>query len=115
MAGFETYRQKGPKPPAWRRWLALTGCVLFCSVGLPVAGFAQDTRAQVMDVASLTLVPLPNETIAVVKGSGLQGPGVGNQMPAGGAITLWDELKPPAASQTTGTGMSVITTNSVAK
>jgi hypothetical protein len=120
MAGLVTYRQERIRPPAWRRWLMPVGCAIVCLGLLPAAGFAQDTQTQdiqakVTDVASLTLVPLPNEAIAVIKGSGLQGPGIGSQPPAGGTITLWDELKPPVQLQTTGSGTSIITINNPAK
>jgi hypothetical protein len=115
MAGLEAYRQERTRPPAWRRWLTLVGCAIFCLGLLPASGFAQDIQAKVTDVASLTLVPLPNEAIAVIKGSGLQGPGFGSQPPAGGTITLWDELKPPAQSQTVSNGISIVTINGVSK
>lgn len=115
MAGLETYRQERTKLSAWRRRLTLVGYAVVCLGLLPASGVAQDTHANMLDVASLTLTPLPNEAIAVVKGGGLQGPGIGNQLSNGGTIILWDELKPPVQLQTSGTGSSTITINGALK
>lgn len=115
MAGLETYRQGRTGLSAWRRWLMLVGYAVVCLGLLPAPGVAQDTHADMLNVASFTLTPLPNEAIAVVKGGGLQGPGIGNQMSAGGTIVLWDELKPPVQLQTSGTGSSIVTINGVSK
>lgn len=112
MAGLKTCWQNAFRPPVWLPVIGLAVLLL----GLPPApARAQDRPSSVVDVVSLTLVPLSNSSIANVKGSFLQAPSIGNAAPSGGTITLWDELKPPAQSQNVLNGTSTITINSITK
>ncbi len=115
MAGLRTFwrfKVRCAARPAWLKLMAAAILVLGLS---PAAARAQDTDPNVIDVASLTLVPLPNQSIATVKGGFLQAPGIGNSTSSSGIITLWDELKPPAPQQNNINGTSIITINGVAK
>ncbi len=115
MAGLKTYWQSGVRHEPRCSWLLLAGFgLLFLGVP-PAPGRAQDAPARLINVASLTLVPLPNQSIAGIKGSGLQGPGIGNTASPTGTITLWDELKPPAQPQNAINGVSTITINGAVK
>ncbi len=88
---------------------------MLLAVGLLPAPLHAQSDANVIDVASLTLVPLPNQSIAGIKGSGLQMPPIGNTPSPSGNITLWDELKTPTPPQNNLDGISTITINNVAK
>ncbi len=113
MAGLKTYWQRRFSHTAGLPWRRLAGVAILCLGFLPTLGRAQE--ANLIDVASVTLVPLPNQSIAGIKGTGLQGPGVGSTVSTGGTITLWDELRPPPQPQNAVNGIITITINGVAK
>ncbi|MDE2240731.1 MAG: hypothetical protein KGJ73_12500 [Rhodospirillales bacterium] len=82
---------------------------------LPVPAFAQDTQKDIINTASLSLVPLPAEAIATIKGGSLQVPSFNGAASPAGGITLWDELKPLVKTQNELDGVSVVTINGTAK
>lgn len=93
--------------------------LFMCGLGLclatfatPVQCFAQDgVQASIMQVADVTLLPLPNSMISTIKGTGLQGPSLNRSSTPMGTITLWDELKPAAQQENMLSGTQVITIN----
>lgn len=115
MADWKLLKQDQMHRPAvflrsgWARLFA----VLLAFSPLPAA--AQNANTAVIDTASLTLTPLPTQAIATIKGSGFQGPGLGNMSSTSRTITLWDELKPPIKSQNELSGISTITINGTVK
>lgn len=115
MAGLRVYRQTNPRRIVQISRFVLAGFALFGLSLHPSRAHAQDSRASVIDLASLTLVPLPNQSIAGIKGSGFSAPNGGNSASSGGAIILWDELKMPTQPQNSINGTTVITINGSVK
>jgi hypothetical protein len=114
MASLRTYRQNRLRYTAQRLWLAVAICMALYLV--PAPGHAQNApAANIIDLASLTLVPLSNQSISSVKGNYLEGPRIGNPVPSNGMIILWDELKPQMPSQNITSGNSTITINGAVK
>ncbi len=95
--------------------LTLAGSVLLLFGGVPAQGKILAPCADVLNIASLMLVPLPNQSMNQIKGGGLQGPGLGGAASSAGTITLWDELKPPGQTQNAGNGTITITVNNLSK
>ncbi|MBU6448428.1 MAG: hypothetical protein KGQ26_02265 [Rhodospirillales bacterium] len=95
--------------------LTLASAVLFFCAGLPAQAKMLAPYADIVDIANLMLVPLPNQSMNQIKGGGLQGPGLGSSASPAGTITLWDELKPPGQIQNAGNGMVTITVNGLTR
>ena len=94
---------------------ALAGFVLLSCGELPAQGKILTPCADVVDIASLMLVPLPNQSMNQIKGGSLQEPWLGGSASLAGTITLWDELKPPGQIQNVGNGIVTITVNGLTK
>ena len=112
MAGLKTFWQDRTQRWAGVRLSCIAAMLLFCS---PMPASAQDAKADIIDIANLTLVALPTQAIATIKGGSFQGPGFGSAATPNRSITLWDELKPPVKPPNEISGISVITVNGVAK
>lgn len=83
-------------------------------VAVPASCFAQTIgQAQLIPVGDISLFPLPNNTMAAVKGTGFQGPALNRSAAPAGTIILWDELKPLAQQQNVVNGTQIITINGV--
>ena len=95
--------------------IPLACVILFSFGGSPAQAKMLAPCADVLDAANLTLIPLPNQSMNEIKGSGLQGPGLGGSASSAGTITLWDELKPPGQIQNTGNGLVTITVNGITR
>ncbi|MBB5371990.1 hypothetical protein [Acidocella aromatica] len=97
----------------------LTSCFLgvtLASIIMPARSLAQGmNQADILPVADITLFPLANNTMASVKGTGLQGPSLNKSSTPLGTITLWDELKPSPQQQSIISGSQVITINGISQ
>jgi hypothetical protein len=67
----------------------------------------------ILPTALTKLTALPDSSIAVVTGTGLQGPTVGGSAISSPPIILWDELRPANQESTINSGIVTITVNGV--
>jgi len=80
--------------------------------GVPSSGHAQDTPpAFIVLAASTSLTALPDQTIAVVKGTGLRPPSLTSHPDQPTSVILWDELRPAFQQPLANSGTSTITVN----
>jgi hypothetical protein len=62
--------------------------------------FAENLPAAPVQLASFSgLIPLPDASMAVITGTGLQSPSFTASAQPRGAVTLWDEARPPNLQQ----------------
>jgi hypothetical protein len=75
---------------------------------------AQDTQSGSVHLASFTgLAALPDSSMALVTGTGLQSPSVTENAVPRGTVTLWDEIRPSNLQQQLNSGTVTITVNGV--
>jgi hypothetical protein len=67
----------------------------------------------ILPVALTELTALPDSSMAVVTGTGLQGPTVNGNSASSAPIILWDELHPANQQSTINSGIVTITVNGV--
>ena len=71
--------------------------IVFAGSFVPTASFAKscnDCNAKLVSFTGLT--PLPNASMAVITGTGLPLPSLNQNSRPRGAVTLWDEIRPPS-------------------
>ena len=82
---------------------------------LALSGFVDMSQAEPVQLASFSgLVPLPDASMAVITGTGLQSPSFSGNVQPRGAVTLWDEIRPSNLQQRIDdSGIVTLTVNGV--
>jgi hypothetical protein len=89
--------------------------LVVASLFLALSGFVEMSQAAPVQLASFSgLAPLPDASMAVITGTGLQSPSFTGNVQPRGAVTLWDEIRPSNLQQRiNSSGIVTITVNGV--
>jgi hypothetical protein len=114
---MKRFRRCGPGSDSLRKRVVARAVFFLAIAGLCLAlsGFVDMSQAEPVQLASFSgLVPLPDTSMAVITGTGLQSPSFSGNVQPRGAVTLWDEIRPSNLQQRIDdSGIVTLTVNGV--